>query len=432
VLLFYAFLLRQAVDIPNLDDYDTILAFLNKLAAAPSISAKLSWFLASQNSEFKLLFLHGAAWLQAGLLGHIEFAVLSVLGNGFALALAYLVWKMFLPASKGVSVRPALFIPVPWLIFQLEYWDDLDWATNEFQHLAGLVFSLAAVFFLTRSGKLAFGLAVAGMVLGIASDGDGLAIIPLGLLILAVGRRWKGILTWSGFSAGCIAVYAYHYRAIPSPTGAHRTLVSMAMGFKPIYVLACMGGAIGLFSRSVWASVLLGILLLSFFLWMLSRGYAGRNPAVYYNALFLTITMAGVAGLRGDLGVEQSMTSRYTIYSVMLLVFAWVAAAEEFFQRRKKPFLHDGLYLLAVSAAVLFSLAADLAGTYAIVKRNRMLTQAMTVYEHPTPDAPNPYPSPIYAIPGQAGSAPIVEQRERFREELAKSVSLGIYKPPRL
>ncbi len=430
VILYFAILSRGALNIPNLDDYDTILDFLNKLAGAESFSAKFSWLLASQNSEFKLIFLHFASLLQCKLSGHVDFALLSILGNLFPLLLAYLAWRMLLTESKETSLRIGLFLPVPWLIFQIQYWDDLDWATPGFQHLAGLVFSLAAIFFLTRKGKAAFCVALAALAMGVASDGDGLVVIPIGLLILAVGRRFAGIFSWSAVSAGCMAVYKYGYHAIPSPTGAHRSLVSVVTGFKPLYVLACMGGAVGLFPQFVWASVLLGAMLLLFFLWMLRRGYFRRNPAVCYCMLFLVITVAGVAGLRGDLGIEMAVTSRYTIYSAALLVFAWIAAAEEFFQHRRRPFLQDGLYLAAVSAAVLFSLVMDMAGSYAIAARNKILVEAMTSYEHPTQADPHPYPSPFYATPGRPDAASALQGR--FLEELTRSIELGIYKPPKL
>jgi len=59
--LYYTVLFRKVVDIPNLDGYDALLGFLNHLIQLKSMAAKVSWFLTSQQGEFKLYGLL-AAW----------------------------------------------------------------------------------------------------------------------------------------------------------------------------------------------------------------------------------------------------------------------------------------------------------------------------------------------------------------------------------
>jgi len=430
--LFYTILLRKAVNIPNLDDYDTLLGFLNQWVQCKGIAAKVTWFLASQNSEFKLFFLHGIACLQHGLSGHINFKTLGAIANGLILLLAVLLWKMFLPTHENLATRMALFIPVPWLIFQLQYWDDLNWATPGLQHVAVLVFSFATIWLLVQGKGPQFYGALACFILAIFSDGNGLLMIPIGSLILISSRRYIYMAGWLVASTGCVAVYAYHYSAILSPTGVHRSVFSVVLQLRPDYVLCCIGGAVGLIFPSGAASFLLGILLCAFFVWMAYRGYIRRNPAVSCCVLFLLLTTVGVAGLRSDLGVAQSLTSRYTIYSALFLVFAWVAIVEEFLQHKRVPLLNNGIFLGAVTAAVLFSLIMDLAGATVIEERNRRLVQAMAEFEHPTMQQPEPLPSPPYSVPGPHGESEELPLRARFRALLIQSMDLGVYRPPSL
>ena len=68
-VLFYAILFREAINVPLLDDYEALLDFLNRMAELKSVSARASYFLASQFNEYKLFFGHGVAWLQLAISG---------------------------------------------------------------------------------------------------------------------------------------------------------------------------------------------------------------------------------------------------------------------------------------------------------------------------------------------------------------------------
>ena len=134
-IFFYTVLFRKSLNIPIYDDYDALLNFLNQWTQVNGISARVSFFLASQHGEMKLFFLHGVACLQLYLLGRIDFRILSAIGNVFVLFLAILLWKMFVPNCKNFATRLAYFVPVSWLLFQLQYWENLDFATPGFSIL---------------------------------------------------------------------------------------------------------------------------------------------------------------------------------------------------------------------------------------------------------------------------------------------------------
>jgi hypothetical protein len=342
-ILFYVILFRNALNLPVLDDYDVILGVLNRLVQISNIPARASYFFATQHGEFKLLLLHAVAWLQFYLCGRIDFRLLSAVGNGFILLLAVLLWKMFLPNRKELALRMALFIPVSWLVFQLQYCETLNFATPGLQHVAVLPFSLGALYLLVRGERWAFLCALSSLILAVSADGNGLLVVPVGLLILARSRKWARIGIWSAVAAACIAVYAYRYDVSMSAAEPGHSVLSVILHFRPDYAIGFIGGAAGFPFRLRAASLLLGSLLSAFFVWMTWRGYPRRNPAVGYCVLFLLITAAGVAGLRSDFGVAN-LPSRYAMYSALFLSFAWIAIVEEFLQDRRGPLLNDGVF----------------------------------------------------------------------------------------
>jgi hypothetical protein len=425
-ILFYGSLFRNAIDIPFYDDYHAVLDFLNRMAVLDGFSAKLTYFLAAQHNEYKLYFLHAVAWLQWSLFGHTDFFVLSILGDLFVLLLAVLLWKMFLPKRKDLASRLVLFIPVSWLLFQFQYWETLNWSMAILQNVPVLLFSLGSIYFLVKGTRPAFWAALASFILAVAASGSGFLLIPIGLSILALNRRYFHIAVWLLASAACIAAYAFRYTPRSAPSAPYQAAASNSHHFNPAYVLAFIGSAASFPFKS--GSFVLGTLLCLFFVYMARRGYIRKNPLVSWCVLFLLITAIAVAGLRSGLGVEQAVASRYTIYSALFLIFAWFAIVEEFLQSRPASLLKNDVLLCAVLLTIPFSLAMDLEGWIQIERRENALIKAMATYEHSTsagnPAGPSP---PLFNEP----SDPVTETFNRqSRPILAESIRLGIYRPP--
>lgn len=427
-ILFYSLLFRSTLDIPFYDDYHAVLDFLNRMVVLDGLAAKLTYFLAAQHNDHKLYFLHGVVWLQWSLFGHIDFFALSILGDLFVLLLAILLWKMFLPKRKDLASRLVLFIPVSWLLFQFQYWETLNWSMAILQNIPVLVFSLGAIYLLVKGTRPAFWAAVLTFILAVAASTNGLVLIPVGLLILALDRRYFRIAVWLFAAAACIAAYAYRDAPRSAPSAPYSAVVSNIYHFNPAYVLAFIGSAASLPFRA--GSFVLGTLLCLFFGYLARRGYMRRNPLVSWSVLFLLFTAVGVAGLRSVFGVEQAVASRYTIYSALLLIFVWFAIVEEFLQDRPASLFKNDVLLGAVLLVIPFSLGMDLEGWTQIQRRQSALVQAMAAYEHSTPTGTPSGPSPpLLNMP----SDPFTEALNRkARPILAESMRLGIYRPPPL
>jgi hypothetical protein len=430
-ILFYTILFRDTVDIPLDDDYDALLEFLNRLIELGSVPQKVSLFFAWQHNEYKLFLVHGLVWAQFDLLGHLNLRFLCALGNLFVLLLAILLWKMFLPHYEDLTGRLVLFIPVSWLLFQLEYYETLDWAMGSLQNIPVLVFSFGTIYFLMRSSRWSFFGAVVFLILAVASSGNGFLMVPIGVLILAIGRRYFRIAGWLAVSAVCIAAYSYRYNAMSSQSSAHESVFATLLRPRPLFVVAFIGNAGGYPFRM--GCLLLGTALCLFFVYIARRGYTRRNPLVSYCVLFLLLTAIGVAGLRSDLGLAQSLAPRYTIYSALLVIFAWFAFVEEFLERGLALPIGKVIVLGAVAAAAVFSLGMDRMGMHRIEARNHVLVQAIKAFEHPTaPHSTNELA--FLPLPWQDKSQKANERRAEFniraRAILIQSIRLGVYRPP--
>jgi hypothetical protein len=333
---------------------------------------------------------------------------------------------MFLPNCKDLNTRMAYFIPVSWLLFQLQYWQTLDWAMTGIQNIGVLVFSLGAIYLLVRGQRWAFCCALVSLILAVSSSGNGLIVIPIGVLILALARRYARIAAWLVVSAGCIAAYAYRYNVMVSATHPHSSVISSFHPLSPLYVIGFIGST-GSFPFKA-GCFLVGSAVCIFFAYMARRGYVRKNPQVSYCVLFLLLTAIGVAGLRSNFGVGQALASRYTIYSALFLIFAWFAIAEEFLQNRRASLFHNDIFLCAVIAVVPFSLWMDFGGWLQIERRDHALIQAMAAFEHPVASESMAGPAPPISLP--EGKAASEAYSVRTRAIVTESIKLGIYRPP--
>lgn len=214
-VIFYTVLLRHALNLPLQDDYEAILNFVNHMVVLRH--GRLSYLLTLQFNGYRLVFERLVVWLQLSLFHVINFKVLCGLGDAFVLPLALCLWKMFLPAEKDFVTRLVFFLPVPWLLFQLQFVETLNWAMASLQNLPVLVFSLSAIYLLTLGTRRTLAGAVFCLLAAVGSSANGLFVIPIGILILAQGRRRGEALLWVSVGACCVGAYAYLYNFSPAP-----------------------------------------------------------------------------------------------------------------------------------------------------------------------------------------------------------------------
>ena len=424
-VLFYTILFRTSLDLPFLDGYDG-LDFMNRLTQLKGLYPKAQFVLAAQHGEYKVVFAEILTWLQYSIMGHINFNVMSALSNSFVLIIALVLWKMFLPGHKDLNLRLALFIPASWLLFQLEYFEILNWGGSGLQHIPSTAFAFAAIYFLFQQTRIAFYGALLCFILAVASSGNGFFLFPIGLVALAPNRSYLRMVGWCIACAGCIAVYSYHYNVMSSQASPDHSIFSALLGLRPIFIISFIGSAASVPFPP--ASFVLGTSLCIFFFWMARRGYVRRNPAVSCCVLFLLLTAIGVAGIRSDLGLAGSTPSRYTLFSILFVIFAWFAIAEEFLQHSRVSLLNNTAYHGAVAVAVLFCLFMDSLNSIFIRNWDAKLIEGMTSFEHPNP--PDSTIGPVIRL--WKGDIDRDAFNAKARIILFESIRLGVYRPPQL
>jgi hypothetical protein len=425
-IAFYTILFRNVLDIPFLDDYRAVLELTNHMANLQPLD-RFCYLLTAQHNEYKLIFEHSVLWLQLILFKRVDFSILCVIGDLFVILIGVILWKMFLP-SKSFANRVILFVPVAWLLFQLQYVETLNWTMASLQNLPVIAFSLAAIYFLERDSRSALELSIFFLMAATASSGNGLLVIPVGALMLGLSRRYRHLAIWSAASIACIGIYSYHYNTASSQSPLHKSILATAVHINPLYPLSFIGNAAAfpIYGKDLGIATLLcpliGLSLCAFFAFAAQKGGFAKSRTVYFSILFLLLTAIGVGCIRSERGLQQSLASRYGIYSALLLIYAWLLLAERKFRATDtRAMIRSGLWQGVVASSIVFSVLMDVGGYRYLQNRNKELTRGMAAYELSGskigPILPSPNQPPDFG-----------EFRSKANATLLESQTKGIYK----
>ena len=132
---------------------------------------------------------------------------------------------------------------------------------------------------------------------------------------------------WIGVTLLMFSVYLFRY--VPAsppamPNGSAGTLTH----FNVLYALSFLGSSAARYVSLV-PSLVLGLVLCGLFSLAVKRRYFQQNPAVFYSMLFILINALAISALRSNLGLAQSLASRYRTYSNLFLAFSYIFLIED-------------------------------------------------------------------------------------------------------
>ncbi len=414
--VFYAISVREAFNLPLLDDYDAILSFLNSLALIHGTGARLVYVLTAQHNEYKLMFEHAVAAAEYAVSGRVNFLLLMLLGNAFAALTLAVLWKMFRIPDRMASKRLLLFAPAPLLLLQLHYAETVDWSMATLQNLPVIFFSLLSLYLLAKPSSIRLWLACLSLVLSIASSGNGFLVAPAGFLMLMQFRRFRASAVWLLTTAAMTALYFYRYdlSAVSDP-GTHSVMDSVRH-VHLLYAVAFLGSAVAALKYPI------GVLACVVFASASVRAYRRTHPDVYFSMLWILLTALGVSGLRSGFGVEQSQAARYSVYSVLLIILCYFYVAARAASTRLSSKWQSMAFAAFLIACFAVCIRGDSEGYHFLVTRRGQTVQGIAAWEQ---SGARDQPATTLSGP------PMKNLYERAQKELERSGELGIYRPPR-
>jgi hypothetical protein len=422
-LAFYVILFKTAVNLPLLDDYQSILDVANSIAKTHDPLSRLGVVVTSQHNGYKQLTNNVLVWACYRFTGQVRMLPLIAIGDAFVLLIFLPVALMARTLTKDRANWLLLLVPVACFIFQLQYASALNFASCSIQEIGVIAFSLLSIYFLSKDARNISVISYVFTVLAALSSPNGFFLAPVGAFMLAGRRQWKQLGIWTGVFCVLLGLYMFRYSGVPI-TAVDKTA---SHSINPIYALTFLGASAARYV-SIAPALVLGVLICGIVVLAAIKRYDLRNPAVFYSMVFILINAVAVSGLRSGQGVAQSLASRYRIYSNLMLALSYLFLLEQWILRWKGATARRLAITAAIMLSAAFCLLSDLAGARFLEAKKIALQQSYRMQwlglPAETADETEINRSPVLAR--QLHDGVFNPNLPTLRE----SVRLGVYQPP--
>lgn len=324
IFVYYQLWNRYAINIPKWDDH-AFKATIEQYEKATGLGDKLHAIFV-QHNEHRVALTRIVAIVDYKIFGHINYEHLMFIGNLALLVIWWLLTRFFKPLPGAVWYA----LPIATFWFSLAFWENTFWGMAAIQNFWVVAWAVLTFWRLSRRDKH-WAWAVPMAFMGLFTSGNGILIFPLALGVLLLQKRWKVSSFWVVFSAISIGLYFWQYKAPPTDLGVKGSsnLLALIKGFllfcgslfeslpfgnTPIQMPFLMGGLTLFVSLSILLYILRSYWKRQFELNEFDYFYLG-------GVLFALATAVIVTYSRIGLGPENMLTSRYKLYSALLLSF---------------------------------------------------------------------------------------------------------------
>lgn len=304
ILLHFTLVAFYSRNIPWIDDFYWYFDFLAKTGDAGFSWEAVRILVTSYNNHWhivqRLILLP-----LVKITGEVPIVPFVWLGNLLYLILFYL---LFLRERKGRITFTPRTAAAAWLFFQpVSYYNFFECA---FFNLPVLLFSFLAIEAFVKPGNKGTGRAVPATF----SNGNGILIWPVAILIATVKKDWKAVVRYAAIFAIFSTAYLWASRGTSGPGRLSLTPFHEIV----LYFLQLTGSVIsGL--TTWWATTIPGVLLLGIFL-AGTRTMLKKNPAIWYFTFFLLMSVAIISLTRREVsGVSARVVTHYWMFPQIIL-----------------------------------------------------------------------------------------------------------------
>jgi hypothetical protein len=317
-----------AINIPKWDDH-ALKAFIVEYAHAGTWQGKLK-ALFRQHNEHRIVLTRFFAWMDFSIFGKLNYRHLMLIGNLLLVGVIPL-WYVLLKNNK----KPLFaLVPVAFLWLTLAFWENMYWGMASIQNFGVITLALWTMYLCIHPKPVYFALALLTGALTIFTSGIGIIVLPIcTVLLFLAGDRKRSVILAMASVAGIVA-YFWKYKQGDTNPDAKASLFQLAKGYMAF---------LGSFAESIpvkdhfGACVVLGI-----FVFLVSVSIAStilfriskKKYAVKFERItdlfclgaimFILATGLIVVYGRAGFGLEGLITSRFKIYSVLLLMVAYL------------------------------------------------------------------------------------------------------------
>ncbi|MBC3783786.1 hypothetical protein [Spirosoma utsteinense] len=341
IVRYYDVVWHNAVNVPFEDDFNSTLQFITNYAFHSQSLASKWRLIFAQHNEHRIAFDRLVFLVDYAIGGHVNFRNQILFGN---LSLVFVFWLLFAASFRQVTLLQKLFyfLPVPFLLFQLHFWELTVWGMASIQNLYIVVFSLLSLYALSRVSERPawFLMACLSAVAAAFTSGNGMFTFLVGIPFLVLTKNYRKLGIWTGIAAVTIFLYFWGYAKPGHHPPVLETFLTNSGQFLDHFFTLTGSNFSAKPNQPILAGKWMLALALGIPIYVIyQKRLAGSNLTLFMLLAFMYISCLSVSAGRAGFGVAQAMGPRYGILSVMLLISLYILCVETATNRYVKPAL---------------------------------------------------------------------------------------------
>jgi hypothetical protein len=328
VVIYFTAWDYYAINIPKWDDHP-LKGFIDEFAHATDWNGKLT-ALVKQHNEHRITLTRIIAWADYSLFGALNYRHLMFAGNLLLVGIIPL-WYVILKNNK----KPLFaLVPVPFLLLTLAMWENMYWGMASIQNFGVITLVLWTIYLSVHTSNYLFGLSIPLALLAVFTSPNALFVLPIGAFLIALTGNRKRLAIYAGASIAIIYFFFKSYVRAgtnPVPKASFFQIVKGYMAFLGSFaesfpvldnfrVCFLLGCVLFLVAVSIASTTLFRIIRNKY-----SVKFEKVTDLFCLGAiLFILATALIVVYSRAGYGIEGLITSKYKIYSVLLLLVAYL------------------------------------------------------------------------------------------------------------
>lgn len=335
IIYFYLIINAHLVNVPFMDDY-LLLETVQQFQKATDF-VETTKILFTQVNQHRFAFERLVMLALVFFTGTVNLKVLITLGNLFLLGILCL----FFQTSREERVSWYYFLPVPFLLFNLTYYENAFWGIAAIQNTPLIFFALLSAWGLGKNTARGRWLGALAALIATFVSGTGMLAWVVGTIILFFQKKYKPLVMWLLLATACIAFYfLFDYHFIPTAEGGKPWEHPI---FNVLLLLGFWGNALYLdtshtmrqaFYPDMVACIYLGLFIGLVFLGWLVRFFLShklqRSYWLVLGALLFGLGTGAMFVLSRPINQffmfgGSIFSRRYVIFGVVLLAVAYLA-----------------------------------------------------------------------------------------------------------
>lgn len=349
ILLWVIVIVLYGVNIPWFDDFDPFPDFLRQWINNEGSVLERFRLVVQPNNEHRMVFGKLLVLVYYLITGKLDFFFLQIAGACFTLGTCFILWTLF----KSSKINWWYFLPVPFLLFQLQDYLIFVWSICSLQHQPVIFFVCLSMYLLSKER---FGWAMLTAVCATFAMSNGIFVWVGGAVILILRYNYRQLGFW--LLLGIVSVGFYFYGMSAQGNESSLDFLVKNPHLSVLGFLAFLGG---LFDLAPWLRiefrsvlpVISSIVVLTWVLiWLLSllipwlkkywdfpkrvpkyvqrftpQRTEGRQLAAFMLGVmvFLLVNALVIGLLRPRFGFFVMLVSNYKLYPALFLTVCYLA-----------------------------------------------------------------------------------------------------------